>query len=170
MNFIESQVLPSQTTLDSRGSFTKYLGNVLADEFIVADIFTTKSKCGVVRGMHAQSHSCSASKLLFVVSGSIHDVLIPAFDGKLGLPEERIMSATTNRFLFIPRNYFHGFQALENNVELLYLMDRDHCKDHEIGINPLSLGINWPLEITEISVRDRSLPRELPLKGLFDEE
>ena len=170
MNFNESKILESKITPDSRGSFTKYLGAFLSKGFEVSDLFSTKSNRGVVRGMHAQSHSCSASKLLFVVSGSIHDVLIPVIDNKLGIPEERFMSVSHDRFLYIPRNFFHGFQALENDVELLYFMDRKYCKNHEVGLNPTSLGINWPVEIAEISERDKNLPFEISLPGLFNAE
>lgn len=170
MNFDEPEILGSRTTPDLRGSFTKYLGKFLSEDFVMSDIFSTKSTRGVVRGMHAQSYACSTSKLLFVVSGSIHDVLIPVVDEKLGTPEERIMSSSQNRFLFIPRNYFHGFQALENNVELLYFMDRAYCKKHEIGLNPVRLGLNWPIEITELSERDKNLPEIISLIGLFNEK
>jgi dTDP-4-dehydrorhamnose 3,5-epimerase len=169
LNFNESRILESRTTPDSRGSFTKYLGTLLSQGFVVSDLFSTKSRRGVIRGMHAQSHSCSASKLLFIVSGSIHDVLIPVIDNELGVPEERFMSTSHNRFLYIPKNFFHGFQALDNEVELLYLMDRGYCKNHEVGLNPTSLGINWPVEITEISERDKKLPVEISFAGLFDE-
>ena len=54
----------------------------------------------------------------------------------------------------------HGFQTLEDNCELLYMHSNEYKPSFERGIkwdDPM-LEISWPLNLTEISDRDNSLP------------
>ena len=54
----------------------------------------------------------------------------------------------------------HGFQTLDNNCELIYIHSENWVKDAELGLrwNDPNLNINWPLEIKNISDRDKNLP------------
>ena len=70
------------------------------------------------------------------------------------------LSAENNRALLIPEGFAHGFQALTDDVELLYCHSAAYHAEAEAGLNPRDpeLAINWPLEITELSNRDAQHP------------
>ena len=60
----------------------------------------------------------------------------------------------------IPEGFAHGFQTLTSDCEMLYLHTADYNKNFEETINVVDpkIGINWPLQISEISDRDRNCP------------
>jgi len=60
--------------------------------------------------------------------------------------------------LYIPEGFAHGFQTLEQDCEILYLHTEFYSPSHEGGINynDPKINIEWPLEITDISERDKS--------------
>lgn len=66
----------------------------------------------------------------------------------------------------MPRGFAHGFQALEDDCELLYLTSTPYAQAAEDGLNPTDsrLAIAWPLDMTECSDRDRNHP---PLTDAF---
>ena len=61
---------------------------------------------------------------------------------------------------FQNRGRHDGFQTLADDCELLYLHTAAYVPEAEGALNPmdLRLAICWPLEVTELSDRDRSHP------------
>jgi dTDP-4-dehydrorhamnose 3,5-epimerase len=117
---------------------------------------------GTVRGMHFQRPPHAEMKLVTCIRGEIWDV---AVDVRAGSPSflhwhaERL-SADNGRALLIPEGFAHGFQALTDDVELLYCHSAVYSASAEAGLNPLDarLAITWPLSITELSARDAAHP------------
>ena len=70
--------------------------------------------------------------------------------------------------LLIPPGFAHGFQALTDDAELLYLHSAAYAPGHEAGLHPQdpALGLDWPLQVLHLSDRDRSHPRVEP--GRFE--
>ena len=70
------------------------------------------------------------------------------------------LSADNLHAVLIPEGCAHGFQALSNDVELLYGHSAAYAPNAEGGINARDprLAIPWPIEITEISTRDDAFP------------
>ncbi len=132
--------------------------------------FTEKS--GTVRGLHFQYPPHSEMKLVNCLRGSIWDVVVdirsysPNFLKWCAVE----LSAKNNRALFIPEGFAHGFQTLSDKCELLYLHSSPHVPDAEGALNPVdpSLGINWPLHISAISIRDsaHTMLRDYEFKGI----
>ncbi|MCX6860238.1 MAG: dTDP-4-dehydrorhamnose 3,5-epimerase, partial [Verrucomicrobia bacterium] len=93
------------------------------------------------------------------------EVLDVAVDVRAGSPTflkwhaERL-SEDNQHALLIPEGFAHGFQAITDNVELLYCHSAPYVPGHEAALNPLDLrlGIAWPLPVTEMSERDRNYP------------
>lgn len=123
---------------------------------------TYTTRCGTVRGMHFQHPPHAEMKLVSCLHGEIWDVVVdlrqnsPTF---LHWHAERL-SANNCRALLIPEGCAHGFQALTNDVDLLYCHSMPHVPRAEGGLNPRDerLGITWPLAITELSARDTEHP------------
>jgi len=68
--------------------------------------------------------------------------------------------------IFIPEGFAHGFQALTDTVELLYLHSAPWSREHEgrLRHDDPRLAINWPLPVTQVSQNDRNAP---PLDSAF---
>jgi dTDP-4-dehydrorhamnose 3,5-epimerase len=120
------------------------------------------ARSGTVRGMHYQRAPHCEMKLVSCVRGEVWDV---AVDLRAGSPSflhwhaERL-SADNGRALLIPQGCAHGFQALTDDVELLYCHSAAYHADADAGLDPRDarLGIDWPLAITELSARDAGHP------------
>jgi dTDP-4-dehydrorhamnose 3,5-epimerase len=62
--------------------------------------------------------------------------------------------------LYVPEGFAHGFQSLEDNTELLYLVSQFYSPGHERGIryNDPAFAIHWPLDVLSLSDKDRQWP------------
>jgi len=150
---------------DHRGKFYRvYCKNELKSigynkELVQINQSLTKKK-GAIRGMHFQYPPKVETKIVKCLKGSIFDV---AIDLRYNSPtflhwHSEILSADNMKMLHIPEGFAHGFQALQDNSELLYFHTEFYSPDYESGIrydDPI-ISIKWPLEITDISERDRS--------------
>jgi dTDP-4-dehydrorhamnose 3,5-epimerase len=58
--------------------------------------------------------------------------------------------------LYIPSGLLHGFQALTDDADVCYRIDRPHdpAEDLAVRYDDPDLAIDWPLAVTEISERD----------------
>jgi dTDP-4-dehydrorhamnose 3,5-epimerase len=117
---------------------------------------------GTVRGMHYQLSPPSETKLVSCVHGEVFDV---AVDLRRGSPtflkwHGELLSAANRRSLLIPQGFAHGFQALTDASELVYLHSAPYHPDAERALNAADprLAIAWPLAIAELSDRDRGHP------------
>jgi dTDP-4-dehydrorhamnose 3,5-epimerase len=115
---------------------------------------------GTVRGLHFQNPPHADGKLVSCVQGQIFDV---AVDLRAGSPtflqwHAHILSAENQCSLWIPPGFAHGFQALTSDCELIYLHSNAHAPASEGALHAQdpTLSIDWPLNITEMSVRDQS--------------
>lgn len=120
---------------------------------------TLTAKQGSVRGLHFQRPPHAEMKLVSCIRGVVWDVAVdlrtdsPTF---LRWHAERL-SAENGCALLIPEGFAHGFQALTDDVELLYCHSEAYAANAESGLNPIDPGLNidWPLPIVELSARDR---------------
>ena len=119
-------------------------------------------KRGSVRGMHFQRPPHAEIKLVTCLAGSVFDV---AVDLRRASPtflrwHGEVLSADNHRSLLIPEGFAHGFQALSEDCQLLYLHSARYEPDHEGGLHPQdpALAIAWPEAIPELSARDAAHP------------
>lgn len=156
-----SLVAASRST-DSRGSFTKILkfeDSEAVPDFNLEEVFLSKSVKGALRGMHIQINEAANWRLIQVLQGKAFDVLLDLREDESTYQSSNIniLSADTPQLLIVPPGVAHGFQALED-TEMLYLASHRYVPQLDIGVNPLSIGIDWPLEISAMSDRDKELP------------
>ena len=115
-------------------------------------------KKGTLRGMHFQKPPHSEVKLVRCIQGSVFDVIIdlrkdsPTFLKWFGTE----LSAENKLMMYIPEGFAHGFQTLEDNSGLLYMHTAYYSPEAEDGLryNDPLVNISWPIEISEISMRD----------------
>lgn len=111
-----------------------------------------------VRGLHYQQPPHAEMKLVTCLHGEVWDV---AVDLRHDSPHflqwhAEVLSADNRRALLIPEGFAHGFQALSDNVELLYFHSRAHAPSAEAGVHPQDprVAVAWPLPVTLLSPRD----------------
>ena len=119
-------------------------------------------KRGTVRGMHFQNPPYAEMKLVSCLQGEIWDV---AVDLRKNSPtflcwHAEKLSSENYRALLIPEGFAHGFQALSDDCEVIYVHSASYLPEAEGGIcsNDPALAICWPLDIVEISKRDAEYP------------
>jgi dTDP-4-dehydrorhamnose 3,5-epimerase len=117
----------------------------------------TKHK-GTIRGMHFQMPPFAEIKLVRCIAGAIFDVIVdirknsPTFLQWVGVE----LSAKNKKMIYIPEGFAHGFQALEENCELIYHHSAFYKPNVESGVkyDDSTLKINWPLDACNVSERD----------------
>ena len=72
----------------------------------------------------------------------------------------KTLSADDGQALLIPEGFAHGFQALSDDSEMLYMHTEAYSPQAEAAVrfDDQRLGIKWPLPVTEISERDLAHP------------
>ena len=122
----------------------------------------SKSKKGVLRGMHYQKPPKGQAKLVRVLSGEIFDVAVdlrnnsPTYKKWVGVK----LSESNKKMLFIPEWCAHGFLVLSTTAEVTYKTTSEYSPNHETGIawNDSSIGITWPSTVSYVSEKDKQWP------------
>lgn len=120
----------------------------------------SRSKRGVLRGLHYQTGPHEQGKLVRCIVGEVFDVAVDirpdseTYGKWVGV----ILSAENKRQLWIPEGFAHGFAVLSDNAEFLYKTTDYYAPTAERSIawNDPTLNIEWPLDENEIilSVKD----------------
>ena len=134
----------------------------------------SKSRYGVLRGLHFQKGRCSQSKLVRVVSGRVLDVAVDIRRGSpwFGQHVACELTGENHRQFFIPRGFAHGFVVLSEEAVFQYKCDYPYTPEAEgaIAWNDPSLAIDWgiPEEAVLLSEKDKHHPFLADAKDLFD--
>lgn len=130
----------------------------------------SRSKKGVLRGLHFQQPPYAQTKLVRVAVGSVLDVAVdirkgsPAY-GKYVAVE---LSADNHRALLLPRGMAHGFAVLSDDVIFQYKCDNFYAPASEgaIAWNDPDLAIDWGLDAASVILSDKD--RRHPLLKDFE--
>ena len=134
----------------------------------------SKSKYGVLRGLHFQKGEFAQSKLVRVVEGRVIDVAVDIRRGSptFGKHVAVELSKENKRQLFIPRGFAHGFAVLSEEAVFQYKCDNFYAPDHEgaIAWNDPKIGIDWQIrpEDAILSEKDKKHPTLDEAEELFD--
>lgn len=162
----DAVLIESEIHSDDRGSFSEsyrhdLIAHALGRRLDVAQVNTSVSSRGVLRGVHFAKVPPGQAKLVSVQSGSIADYVI---DLRMGGPTygqwERVdLFASDGRSVFVPEGCGHAFVALEERTVVSYLVTDVYRPANEFGINPFDpqLSVEWPFARSELimSQRDR---------------
>jgi dTDP-4-dehydrorhamnose 3,5-epimerase len=118
---------------------------------------------GTLRGMHYQVAPHEEVKIVRCAKGSIFDVII---DLRSNSPTFRQhfaaeLTAANRRMLYIPRQFAHGFQTLEDDTEVIYQMSEFYHPESARGLrwDDPAFGISWPPTVRRIMAeRDATYP------------
>lgn len=163
---------------DERGYFFESFSQPLFDELVRPVKFVqdneSKSRYGVLRGLHFQKGQHAQSKLVRVVKGRVLDVAVDIRKGSPTFGKYVAVELTedNHRQLFIPRGFAHGFSVLSDEAISLYKCDNLYAPESEGSIiwNDPEIGIDWGLAAEDVvlSAKDMCHPTLKDAPELFD--
>lgn len=125
-------------------------------------ILSRSSLSGTVRGMHYQAEPKPQAKLVYCVRGRVHDVVVDVRPGSptFGRHVAFELTEDNGRGIFVPEMCAHGWQALTDGAEILYLVQGDYSPTHERGLrfDDPAVGIAWPVPVRTVSEKDQRWP------------
>ncbi|MFU8897581.1 MAG: dTDP-4-dehydrorhamnose 3,5-epimerase [Roseinatronobacter sp.] len=152
---------------DARGGFGRtfcaeeFRAQGLPDSFVQQNL-SVSTRRGTLRGLHYQVAPHGEAKLVRCIRGAIVDVIL---DLRRGSPTfmkwaHFTLTADNLKQLLVPSGFAHGFQTLEDDTEVSYLVSHPYTPEAERGVrwNDPAAAIEWPLDPTEISDKDRNWP------------
>jgi dTDP-4-dehydrorhamnose 3,5-epimerase len=114
---------------------------------------------GTIRGMHFQFPPVAETKYVRCVRGAILDIIVdlrpesPTYLRHVSVD----LSAVNRRGLYIPEGFAQGYQTLEDDTDIIYMMGQFYTPSAQSGLrhdDPM-LGLRWPLRLEVISQKDR---------------
>lgn len=164
-------VIELEKRADTRGFFARgWCQKEFEDHGLVAQVVQTNisynRKKGTLRGMHYQVAPVEETKLVRCVRGGIYDVIIdlrsesPTYKQWMGVE----LTAENYKMLYVPENFAHGVQTLEDDTEVIYQVSQFYTPGAERGIrwNDPAFRIEWPRDIEVISDKDADWPDYMP--------
>jgi dTDP-4-dehydrorhamnose 3,5-epimerase len=152
---------------DERGFFARvfckeaFKKQGLSDQLEQSNI-SYNFKKGTLRGMHYQRTPFAEAKLVRCTRGAIYDVVLDIRSdspthGKWFAVE---LSQENRKMLYVPEGCAHGYQTLEDNVEVFYQVSASYAPGHEGGVrwNDPAFSIVWPEPVSNISLKDTLYP------------
>ena len=143
---------------DERGFFFESFNQKIFEEAVGRKVeFVqdnhSKSRKGVLRGLHYQLEPYAQGKLVRCVVGEVFDVAVdirkssPTFGKWVGVN----LSAENKRQLWIPEGFAHGFLVLSEVAEFVYKTNNFYSPECERTIkwDDNDLNIKWPLQLID---------------------
>lgn len=160
-------VIDPEKLKDERGFFARTFD---AQEFARRGLCVRIAECstsfnpkkGTLRGMHYQEAPHEEAKIVRCTRGAIYDVALdlradsPAYKKWVAIE----LSADNSRMLYIPEGCAHGFQTLEDDAEVFYMMNAPYIPAAASGVrfDDPAFDIEWPRAMRTISDKDQSFP------------
>ncbi|MFI5345804.1 MAG: dTDP-4-dehydrorhamnose 3,5-epimerase [Elusimicrobiota bacterium] len=152
---------------DERGFFME---SFRADEWAKAGLpplvqdNLSRSKRGVIRGLHYQKNPAAIGKLVRCARGKIYDAVVDIRHGSptYGKWASIELDDSGNRMFWVPEGFAHGFCALSDEADVTYKVTGYWSAAVDAGIrwNDPAVGVRWPVapgaEI--MTAKDRELP------------
>jgi dTDP-4-dehydrorhamnose 3,5-epimerase len=125
----------------------------------------SRSRKGVLRGLHYQLPPHAQGKLVRVVRGAVFDVAVdirkgsPTFGQWVGAG----LTEDNHRQLWVPPGFAHGFVVLSDSADFLYKATSFYAPQADRGIawNDPAIGVQWPQLDVELSLSDKDLRQPL---------
>lgn len=161
-------IVEAERSEDERGFFApvwsarEFHERGLDSDLAECNISFNKRK-GTLRGMHYQNDPHGQAKLVRCTMGAVYDVIIDVRPTSLTFRQWVGVELTADNrlMLFVPKDFAHGFQTLEDNSEVFYQMSSAYVAESGRGVcwNDRAFGIVWPkCERRIINTRDEQYP------------
>jgi dTDP-4-dehydrorhamnose 3,5-epimerase len=122
----------------------------------------SQSTKGVIRGLHFQKPPFAQDKLCRVVRGEALDVFVDLRKGSptYGEWESVVLSEDNKKQVLVPKGFAHGFVALSDKVDFIYIISNKYSTESEGGLlwNDPKLNIDWKTDKPILVDRDLQWP------------
>ena len=119
----------------------------------------SKSRYGVLRGMHFQLPPYTQSKLVRVVKGKVLDVVVDIRKGSptYGKYEMCELTEDNHRQFFVPKGMAHGFAVLSEEAIFQYKCDEFYHPEAEgaVAWNDPDIAIQWPIAEQDVLLSEK---------------
>jgi dTDP-4-dehydrorhamnose 3,5-epimerase len=152
---------------DERGSFARlwcrddFARHGIALAMAQANV-SFNPHAGTLRGLHFAWAPALEGKLVRCSRGRVFDAIVdlrPESESFLR-NYTRELDAASYAALYVPPGVAHGFQTLEADCEIFYLMTDLYRPELAAGVryDDPAFGLRWPRPVTVITERDRGYP------------
>lgn len=150
---------------DERGHFMETFNTALFAELtgIKAPFVQdneSRSKAGVLRGLHLQMAPNGQAKLVRVPKGAVLDVCVDLRAGSptLGKYYSLRLDDRLHELLYIPEGLAHGFLALEEDTIFQYKCSSHYAPmaERTLRWNDPDLDIDWGIKDPVVSAKDQA--------------
>lgn len=161
-NFDGLVVIKPRIFGDARGYFLETYNEVVFRQNGIDYRFVqdnqSKSRQGVLRGLHFQRPPYAQGKLVSVLQGAVLDVAVdirkssPTFGKYFSIK----LTGEEKTMMFIPPGFAHGFATLEEDTIFSYKCTANYHPEAEDAIlwNDPDLNISWGIKDPVISEKD----------------
>lgn len=121
----------------------------------------SKSRFGVLRGLHFQLPPYTQSKLVRVVKGKVLDVAVDIRSGSptYGKYVTCEMTEENKRQFYVPKGFAHGFCVLSEEAIFQYKCDDFYHPEAESAIawDDPDIAIQWPVEAEKVILSEKDM-------------
>jgi len=157
------------TYADERGVFVSpfeeraFIDAVGHPLFALSQVSISKSRRGVLRGVHFTATPPGRPKYAYCPRGKAYDIIV---DLRIGSPtfgrhEVVLLDQECFRGVYFPVGVGHAFIALENDTIMSYLISGGYVPEDELAVSPFDPSLQLPipdgLDLI-LSERDRAAP------------
>lgn len=165
-NIPDVYIIEPQIYRDNRGYFFEPYNIEKLQEYVgtfnIVQANQSKSKRGVLRGLHYQDPPYTQAKLVTVIKGEVLDVIVdirtdsPTFGQHISI----VLNGSNKLQLFVPKGFAHGFITLSKDAIFQYYIDAPYAPKYERGIkfNDPTLNIDWKIRRKIVNEKDNLLP------------
>lgn len=153
--------------VDHRGYFARtwcareFAEHGLSERMVQGSI-SFNHKAGTLRGMHLHSESFPQTRLVRAIQGSTYFVILDLRKDSSHFKkhESFTVEAESHRALYVPAGVALGYQTLEDDTLIYYLMPEFYTPEYETGVrwNDPAFDISWPTAERIIVDRDANYP------------
>lgn len=150
---------------DERGSFERVWSAAetarAVPGFSISQISYARTRlAGTLRGLHYAVAPDAEAKFLRCLRGACFDVAVDLrpLSPTRGRVHQLRLRAEDGVTLYLPPGFAHGYQALEDDCEMVYCIDRPYiaASARVLSYCDPHVGIRWPLDVVDLSERDRA--------------
>ncbi|WPR54410.1 dTDP-4-dehydrorhamnose 3,5-epimerase [Streptomyces sp. S399] len=131
--------------------------------FPVAQTNHSRSRRGVVRGVHFTATPPGTAKYVYCARGRALDIVV---DIRIGSPtfgrwDAVLLDQRDFRSVYLPVGVGHAFVALEEDTVVSYLLSRAYVPEHELALSALDPALGLPIPDDTpplLSDRDQAAP------------
>lgn len=156
-------IIEPDAVRDARGSFAR---TFCTEEFAIHGLcsafaqhsLSTSTRKHTLRGLHFQAAPNQEVKLVSCVRGAIFDVAVDLRPHSATYLQWAgvTLSAENGRQFYIPKGFAHGFQSLQEDVAVSYLISTPYVSGSSEGLrfDDPAIDVRWPAAPSMVSDRD----------------